>query len=145
MRLVDANVLLYAVNEASPHHEGARSWLDGALGSREPVGFAWTVLLAFVRLATHPVVFARPLSSEDAMAIVRTWLAQPSAVVVEPTSRHADVLAGLLAEAGTAGNLVNDAHLATLAIEHGATIVTFDADFGRFAGVRWQRPGSDAR
>ena len=142
MRIVDANVLLYAVNEAAPHHDRARSWLDGALAGREPVGFAWTVLLAFVRVGTHPAVFPRPLSAAEATDVVRVWLAQPSAVVVEPTPRHADLLAGLLAEAGTAANLVGDAHLAALALEHDAVLVTFDNDFGRFAGLRREVPGA---
>ncbi len=142
MRIVDANVLLYAVNEASPHHSRARSWLDGALGGREPVGFAWTVLLAFVRLATHPAVFARPLTPAEATGVVRAWLAQPPAVVVEPTPRHADLLAGLLEETGTAANLVNDAHLAALALEHDAVLVSFDAGFGRFTGLRREVPGA---
>ena len=141
MRLVDANVLLYAVNEASAHHGEARSWLDAALDGREPVGFSWTVVLAFLRLATHPAVFPRPLAIDEATAVVRSWLAQPSAVLLEPTARHVDVLAGLLAEAGTAANLVNDAHLAALAIEHDAVVVSFDADFGRFRGVRREVPG----
>jgi len=141
MRLVDANVLLYAVNEAAVHHAKARSWLDAALAGREPVGFTWTVVLAFLRLATHPAVFQRPLAAAEATAIVRSWLAQPAAVVVDPTARHVDVLAGLLAEAGTAANLVNDAHLAALALEHDSVLVTFDADFGRFTGLRRERPG----
>ncbi len=142
MLLVDANVLLYATNRSAPHHDHARGWLDDALTGREAVGFAWTALLAFVRLSTHGAVFARPLTPEEAMGIVRTWLSQPPAVILDPTSRHPDVLAGLLAEAGTAGNLVGDAHLAALAIEHDATIVSFDADFGRFAGVRLRRPAA---
>lgn len=142
MRLLDANVLLYAVNEAAPLHERGRAWLDDALRGSEPVAFAWTALLAFLRLATHPSVFARPLTPAQASDVVRAWLAQPTAIVLEPTHRHADILAGLLAEAGTAGNLVGDAHLAALAIEHRATIVTFDADFGRFAGIQLERPGS---
>lgn len=142
MRLVDANVLIYAVNESSVHHERSRTWLDEAVSGREPVGFAWTVLLAFLRLSTHPAVFASPLTPDEATGIVRAWLLQPAAVIVEPTQRHGDVLAGLLVEAGTAGNLVNDAHLAALAIEHAATITTFDADFARFPGVRWARPGA---
>lgn len=141
MRIVDANVLIYAVNTSSVHHERSRRWLDAALRGDETVGFAWTVLLAFLRLATHPAVFARPLTPEQASDIVRGWLAQPAAVVVEPSARHADVLAGLLREVGTAGNLVNDAHLAAIALEHGAAIATFDADFGRFAGLRWEAPG----
>lgn len=141
MRLVDANVLLYAVNETSAYHVRARSWLDGALGGREPVAFSWTVLLAFLRLATHPAVFPHPLTAQEATAVVRAWLTQPTALVVEPTSRHVDLIAGLLAEAGTAANLVNDAHLAALALEHDAVLVSFDADFGRFAGLRREVPG----
>jgi len=140
--IVDANVLLYAVNVASPHHQRARRWLDDALSGREPVGFAWTVVLAFLRLASHPAVFPRPLTAEQAVAVVADWLAQSSAMTVDPTSRHLGVLAGLLAETGTAANLVGDAHLAALAVEHDATIVSFDADFGRFAGIRRQVPGS---
>ncbi len=142
MRLVDANVLLYAVNSASAHHRRARSWLDEALAGDEAVGFAWIVLLAFLRLATHPAIFARPLTADEAMGVIRNWLSRPPAVIVGPTPRHVDLLAGLLLEAGTAGNLVNDAHLAALALEHGAILVTFDADFGRFAGVRREAPGT---
>ncbi|PXY28099.1 type II toxin-antitoxin system VapC family toxin [Prauserella muralis] len=135
MKLVDANVLLYAVNSDAPQHEVARDWLDGALSGDDTVGFSWTVLLAFVRLATHPSIFARPLPPGTAFDIVDAWLGQPSAVVVEPTRRHAPLLRGLLG-AGTAGNLVNDAHLAALAIEHRAEVVSFDADFTRFADIR---------
>ena len=141
MRLVDANVLIYAVNEASTQHEAARTWLDRVLGGEETVGFAWTVVLAFLRLTTHPAVFAHPLDPERATATVRAWTDQPTARLIDPTTRHLDVLSGLLAEAGTAANLVNDAHLAALAIEHDATLVTFDADFGRFTGLRTERPG----
>ena len=140
MRLVDANVLLYAVNEGSPQHRRARTWLDAALNGHEAVGFAWIVLLAFMRLATHRAVFPRPLDVGDAIGVVREWLAQPVALIVEPTPRHVDVLAGLLAESGTAGNLVNDAHLAALAVEHDALLTSFDADFARFRGVRWEQP-----
>jgi toxin-antitoxin system PIN domain toxin len=142
VQLVDANVLLYAVNEAAEHHAKARAWLDGALAERDPVAFAWSVLLAFLRLSTHPAVFPRPLTAGEATSVVRAWLAQPPVVVVEPTARHVDVLAGLLAEAGTAANLVNDAHLAALALEHDAVLVSFDADFGRFAGLRRAVPGA---
>ena len=140
MQIVDANVLLYAVNESSAQHEDAKGWLDRALSGGETVGFAWIALLAFIRLATHRAVFPNPLPTEDALGIVRTWLAQPAAVVVEPTSRHADLLQAFLSDLGTGGNLVNDAHLATLAVEHKAGITSFDIDFGRFEGIRWRPP-----
>ena len=140
MRIVDANVLIYAVNEASTQHATARSWLDRALGGQETVGFAWSVVLAFLRLTTHPAVFAQPLDAARATAIVRTWMEQPTARLIDPTPRHLEILSALLAEAGTAANLVIDAHLAALAIEHDAALVTFDADFGRFRGLRTERP-----
>jgi uncharacterized protein len=140
MQLVDANVLLYAVDRRSHHHEEAAGWLDGALNGRETVAFSWAVLLAFVRLGTHPAVFPHPLTVAEAMATARAWLGQPTAVVIEPTTRHLQVLEGLLDETGTAGNLVADAHLAALAIEHACELVSYDADFARFAGVRWRRP-----
>ena len=140
MNIVDANVLLYAVNEADPKHDECRRWLDGALGEPEPVGFAWTVLLAFVRLVTKVSLFPRPLPVDDALARVREWTAEPPSVIVEPTPRHLDLVGGLLGHVGSGANLVNDAHLAALAVEHHARIVTYDSDFGRFPGVRWQPP-----
>lgn len=140
MRLVDANVLLYAVNEAEPRHGTARSWLDAALSAREPVGFSWLALLAFLRLSTKVGLFPRPLGVAAATAVVTDWLAAAPSVVVEPTPRHALLLAGLLAEVGTGGNLVNDAHLAALAIEHDAVVMTYDTDFSRFPAVTWESP-----
>lgn len=142
MKLVDANVLLYAVNEDAPQHETAHSWLDGALRKREAIGFAWIVLLAFLRLTTRPSFFPRPLTLDEAAGVVEGWLDAPPAVVVDPTARHLSLLRGLLGGVGTAANLVNDAHLATLALEHGAEIVSFDRDFERFDGVRWRSPVS---
>lgn len=144
MQIVDANVLLYATNARATQHRSAREWLESALRGRSAVGFPWIVLVAFLRLTTRPGVFARPLSAEQALGVVRAWLEQPPAVVVHPTDRHLDVLAGLLSEAGTAGNLVNDAHLAALAVEHGAEVVSYDRDFARFAGVRRRRPEAAA-
>ena len=136
MRVVDANILLYAVNTAAAHHERSRSWLDEALRRTETVGFAWTAILAFVRLATSAAAFPTPLTVEEACGAAERWLDQPPAVIVEPTPRHLGIVRGLLAETGTAGNLVNDAHLAALALEHGAEVASFDRDFQRFAGVR---------
>lgn len=142
MVLVDANLLLYAVNGKSAPPFDRAEVADTALNGTTTVGFSWMVLLAFVRLATHPGVFDRPLAPGEALDLVRSWLAQPTAIVVEPTARHLEVVGQLLSTAGSAGNLVNDAHLAALAIEHDADLVSFDADFSRFAGVRWQRPGT---
>lgn len=142
MRLVDANVLLHAVNTASSQHRRAHEWLDASLNGQEAVGFAWTVLLAFLRLATHRAIFPQPLTVGEAIGVVRDWLAQPTALLVEPGTRHIDVLSGLLTESGSAGNLVSDAHLAALAIEQDAVLVSFDADFGRFQGLRWEQPST---
>jgi len=140
MRLVDANVLLYATNENDERHGVARAWLTRALGGREAVGFDWAVLLAFLRLATHPAVFHEPLTPLLAIEQIRAWLGGPAAVIVEPTSSHLETLARLVGAAGTAGNLVNDAHLAALAIEYEGTVISFDRDFGRFPAVRWEVP-----
>lgn len=139
MDVVDANVLLYAINEDAPLHQQARSWLDNTLTSGT-IGFSWVVLLAFLRLSTSRRMFQRPLTLDDAVDVTRAWLAQPGAVVLDPTKRHLELLHGLLGPVGPAANLVNDAHLAALALEHGATIVSFDTDFRRFVGVRWTSP-----
>lgn len=141
MRLVDANVLLYAVNSSAPRHESARAWLDGALSGASTVAMAWVPLLAFVRISTRPGILPRPLTTEQATGIVQDWLAQPACRVLDPTPRHPFVLADLLRHVGVGGNLVNDAHLAALAIEHRAEIVSYDTDFARFPGVRWSAPG----
>jgi toxin-antitoxin system PIN domain toxin len=141
--VVDANLLLYAVNRSSPQHRIAKAWLDDALSGREVVGFAWTVILAFIRLATHPRVFPSPLEPSDAVDIVRTWLAQPTAVIVEPDERHLDVLGSLLTQLGSAANLVGDAHLAALALERDGRIASFDTDFARFPDVRLEELEAD--
>ena len=136
MQIVDANVLLYAVNPSSPHHERAHAWLVNALSGLEAVGLAWAALLTFIRIGTSRGAFPRPLTVEEACGYVERWLAQPNAVVVGPTTRHLAVLRSLLEDTGSGGNLVSDAHLAALALEHGAEIVSFDRDFQRFAGLR---------
>jgi uncharacterized protein len=140
VRLIDVNLLLYAVDEASPQHERARSWLEATLSGSETVALPWVALLAFVRLVTRAAVFMDPLTPDEALDFVDGWLTQPSVVVVHPTDRHAAVLRELLHPLGTAGNLTTDAHLAALAIEHGATLFSADADFSRFPGLRWVDP-----
>ena len=140
MRLTDVNLLLYAYDASSPHHSRARAWLEERLSGAETFGFAWSVLLAFVRLATSPRVFADPMQPEEALDCVDAWLAQPCATVLHPGERHAVRLRELLPPLGTAGNLVVDAHLAALALEHGAELCSADADFSRFPGLRWTNP-----
>ena len=119
----------------------AEAWLREALGRSEAVGFAWTVMLAFLRISTHPSIFPRPLSTQEAAGAVEGWLGAPPAIAVEPTRSHLPLLTGFLQRAGTAGNIVGDAHLAALAVEHGATVVSFDRDFARFEGVMLRLPG----
>ncbi len=143
MRLPDANLLIYALDDTSPRHDGARAWLDATLSGTEDVGFAWLVLLAVLRLTTKPAVFARPFQPEEAFDVIDGWLAQPCAAVVHPTARHAAVLRGLVTPLGTAGNLTSDAHLAALSVEYGAVVCSCDADFSRFPGVSWVDPLRD--
>ena len=144
MKIVDANVLLYAVNEDVLHHKAARSWLDDSLSGGATVGFAWISILAFVRLSTKPELFPQALPLASALGIVESWLLGKTAVVVEPTSLHFHVMSRLLSAVGSSGgNLVNDAHLAALAIEHRGAIVSFDGDFARFPGVLSENPASE--
>lgn len=140
MKLVDLNVLLYAVNRDTPHHESVLAWWEKNLQGDEPLGLAWVVLLGFLRLATNGHVFAEPLSCEAALAHVDRWLDHPGARLVQETDEHWRVLRSLLDEAGTAGNLTTDAHLAALAVTHGATLATCDADFARFRSLQCENP-----
>lgn len=142
MRLVDANVLLYAVDEDAERHRESKAWLDRALGRTETILLPWVSLLAFLRISTHPSVYESPLTIDQAAGVVDAWLARPMVVTPEPDARHAQRLRELLDGIGRGGNLVNDAHLAALAVQHNAVVMTFDNDFGRFAGVRWERPSA---
>jgi uncharacterized protein len=140
VKLVDANLLLYATDGRSPRHAAARSWLEEQLSGEDAMAFAWVVLIAFLRVSTSPRVFEDPLEAERAFDVVDRWLTQPCAVVVHPGDRHAALVRQLLRPLGTAGNLVSDAHLAALAIEHGAELNSCDSDFSRFSGLRWVNP-----
>ncbi len=140
MKLVDANILLYAVNRDAVHHERSRRWIDGALSGEDTVAFAWIALLAFVRLSTKVGLFPAPLTVDQAMDRVDAWVGAGPAVVVEPSAQHGTIVRGLLRSVGVGGNLVSDAHLAALAIEHRCGILSFDNDFARFPGVDWTAP-----
>lgn len=140
MKLVDVNVLVYARDSSSPHHRAAKHWIDQALSGNTPVGFSWLVLIGFVRLVTHPRIMATPLSAGEAMDTVDHWLSARSAHVLQPGVGHSGLLREMLEAVGSGGNLTNDAHLAALAAEHRATVVSFDADFDKFPGVRWEMP-----
>jgi toxin-antitoxin system PIN domain toxin len=140
MILVDANILIYAVNTDTPLHRKAKSWLEATLSGPETVGLSWSVLLAFLRLTTRAGLFERPLPVYAAFDILGAWLQQPSVVTIEPTSHHLRVLTELLLPLGTGGNLTSDAHLAALAIEHGAELCSCDSDFARFPRLSWHNP-----
>lgn len=138
--LVDANLLLYAVDQTSPFHERAEGWLTEQLNGSRPVGFPWPSLVAFLRIVTHPRAVDHPLPAGRAWAQVEEWLACEVAWVPTPSSRHREILGGLIERHQVVGNLVPDAHLVALAIEHGLTVCSADSDFARFDEVRWLNP-----
>jgi hypothetical protein len=140
MILPDVNTLLFAVNKATDQHPAALKALEDGYATPRGIAFAWVALLAFLRLSTRSGVFPTPLSVEDALRVIANWLDHSNAQVVHPGEQHTEILGRLLLAAGTAGNLTTDAHLAALAIEHDATIVSFDRDFARFADVQWTLP-----
>jgi uncharacterized protein len=140
MILVDANLLLYAKIADLPQHGKAAPWIEARLRDTRRVGLPWPSLLGFLRISTNARVFGKPLTIEQAWAQVSEWLQLDSVWIPQPTENHARVLGGLLAETGAAANLVPDAHLAALAIEHGLEVCSTDADFARFPGVRWHNP-----
>ena len=144
MILLDANILLYAYNRAAAHHARAKRWLEDALAGNMPVAFCWPTILAFMRIATSPRAMSRPLTIAVARSIVDSWLALPSATLVLPTERHWEILGHMLEAGQASGPLVSDAHLAALAVEHGATLITNDRDFARFKGLRVEYPLMDA-
>ncbi|WP_128772301.1 type II toxin-antitoxin system VapC family toxin [Actinomyces oricola] len=138
--IVDANVLLYAVDDRSSFHDAARAWLTDALNGAERVGLPWASLLAFQRIITHPRVTTSPLTPAEAWSFISDWLQAEQAWVPVPGARHAQVLARLLVDGDLRGNLVTDAHLAALAIEYGTSLCSFDSDFARFPDLRWVSP-----
>jgi uncharacterized protein len=138
--LVDANLLIYTSSSTFPLHRSAKDWLDRQLSGTARVGIPWASVLAFLRIMTSPRVLQYPLSMNDAWAETAAWLSADPAWVPQATERHAETLGPLLALPGIRGNLVHDADLAALAIEHGLTLCSTDGDFARFPGLRWQNP-----
>ena len=140
MILVDANLLLYAEDSHSPHHSRARSWWDGHLSGADPVGLCWLVINAFIRIGTNPRVFEHPLSLDQAISRVQSWIGQPCTRLILPTERHWVVFQEMLTAGQASANLVPDAHLAALAIEHGCELYSSDSDFSRFPRLKWRNP-----
>jgi toxin-antitoxin system PIN domain toxin len=138
--LVDANLLLYAVHRQSPFHKRARDWLTEQMSGSRRVGLPWQSLASFLRIATHPRALERPLRPADAWARVSDWLSADVAWIPEPGERHAVILGELVVAHDVRGNLVPDAQLAALALEHGLTLYSADTDFARFTDVRWENP-----
>lgn len=140
MILVDINLLVYAHVATFPAHHRARSWLDEYLNGTAPVGLPWPSLLGFVRLVSNPRIFEQPETVDEAWQQIEEWLDCPSVWIPQPGERHRDVLRPLLLNQGVRANLVPDAHLAALAIEHGLLLCSTDGDFARFPGLRWENP-----
>ena len=140
MKIVDINLLIYAINKDYPHHSKAKKWLEDCLSSDEPFGFAWIVVLGFLRIVTSGRIMPKPLAPEIAIDTVDDWLQQPPSLTIVPTEKHWSIFKELLMPFGTAFNLTADAHLATLAIEYGARLYSTDSDFSRFQALRWTNP-----
>ncbi len=140
MILPDTNLLLYAYNATDPKHTAARNWLKETINGSEPVGFCWPVILGFLRLITNKNIFLQPFEMNEAVEIVSRWLKQPNSVVLEPTDRHWLILSDLLVKCQVRGSLATDAEIASLAIEHGATLHSADRDFLRFSGLTILNP-----
>ena len=138
--LVDANLLLYAVDRSSPHHERAAGWLTEQLNGPRRIGLPWQSLVAFARISTHPRAAAKPLTGSRAADFVREWLAAEVVWTPVPGEGHADIFTRFVTEQHLTGNLVSDAHLAALAVEHGLTLCSNDSDFARFPGLSWMNP-----
>jgi uncharacterized protein len=138
--LVDVNVLVYAHREDAPHHATCNRWLEEIINGDEAFGLSDLVLSGFVRVVTHPRVFAQPSTMADVLAFTHQLRSRPNCVLVAPGARHWGIFEKLCVEAGVRGNLVPDAYLAALAIESGCEWITTDRDFSRFNGLRWRHP-----
>lgn len=140
MILVDANILLYAEDNRSEHHEAARAWWDEQLSGSDPIAMCWPVLTAFLRIGTNPRLHQRPLTLREAVERVQSWLDQPCARVIQTTDQHWPLFQQMLRAGNATANLVSDAHLAALAVEHNCVLHSTDTDFARFRGLKWKNP-----
>lgn len=140
MIILDANILLYAYDAASPQQAAAEKWLMDLLAADEPIALPWVTIWAFVRISTNSRLYSNPKSAADAISIIRTWLSQPGVTTLEPGPRHIRILEDLMDKYGASGPLVTDAVLAALGVENGATVASTDQDFRRFPAVRWVNP-----
>jgi len=140
MMLIAANLLLYAYDSASEQHGAARDWVAACFSKPEPVGLAWVTILAFLRIATNPRMRFQPFTAAEAVAVVQEWVERPNMTILESTERHWTILQALIRKAQVRGALTMDAHLAALAIEHGAVLYSNDRDFSRFPGLKWVNP-----
>ena len=140
MIIPDINLLVYAHDSEFPRHGEVRDWWEELMNGSGSVGLAWIAMLGFIRITTNSKILENPIEPAAACAYVRSWLDRPQSIVIHPGDRHAEILFQLLEQAGSAGNLTTDAHLATLAIEHQAELHSADADMARFPGLRWVNP-----
>ena len=140
MILIDANILIYAHVKTMEQHQRSKEWLDQMLNGPAPVGLPWPSLLGFLRLVSNPRVFEKPESIQKAWLQVKSWLSAPRVWIPCPTKSHAEVLAKFIPLTKGMPNLIPDAHLAALAIEHGVILCSADKDFARFEGLRWENP-----
>jgi uncharacterized protein len=142
VKLIDANVLLYAADAGAEQYSAAKAWLEDALSRSETVIVSWLTAIGFLRVSTNPRFYPRPTSVPEALSFLRALLAAPVVINGDPDPFHLTRVEQMLAATGRGGNLVNDAHLAALALQYDATVVSYDNDFSRFPGVRWERPAS---
>jgi uncharacterized protein len=138
--LVDANILLYAVDERSPRHAAAREWLEGALNGERRVGIPWQSVTAFIRIASHPRVLDEPITPAEAWSYAEDWLDAPATWIPQPGAAHRRILGELVVGHDLGANLIPDAALAALCVEHGLEMISADSDFARFPEIRWRNP-----
>ncbi len=140
MILVDANILLYAHDSLAEFHKPAKTWWDAQLSGTDAVGLPWQTIQAFLRISTNPRLHKRPLTVSEATDRIESWFAQPCVKILQPTDAHWTVFRQLVRDANATGNLITDAHLAALAIEHRCELFSSDADFSRFKSLKWRNP-----